>query len=82
MKALEPLEILQSRNEGRYAFKTRLGWWIASPVNQNSKNAVYISCNRIPVRQADTKQAGTHFFQVENKAHNNEEYTRYAEENL
>ena len=28
MKALEPLEILQSRNEGPYAFKTRLGWCI------------------------------------------------------
>ena len=70
MKALEPLEILQRRNEGPYAFKTRLGWCIVDPVSQNNKNIV--SCNRIAVRRADTKQVGTHFFQVKNKVHNNE----------
>ena len=36
----------------------------------NNKNVV--SCNKIAVRQADTKQVRTHFFQVENKVHNNE----------
>ena len=40
------------------------------PVNQNNKNIV--SCNRIAVRQADTKEFGTHFFQVENRVRNNE----------
>ena len=53
VKALEPLEILKSRNEDPYAFKTRLGWCIVGPVNQNNKNAV--PCNRITVKQADTK---------------------------
>ena len=70
VKAIEPLEILQSRNEGPYAFKTRLGWCIVGPVSQNNKNTV--SCNRIAVRQADTKQVGTHFFQVGNQVHDNE----------
>ena len=70
VKALEPLEILQSRNKGPYAFKTRLGWCIVGPVSQNNKNTV--SCNRIAVRQADTKQVGTHFFQVGNQVHDNE----------
>ena len=70
VRALEPLEILQSRNEGPYTFKTRLGWCIVGPVSQNNKNTV--SCNRIAVILADTKQVGTHFFQVENKLHNNE----------
>ena len=70
MKALEPLEILQSRNEGPYAFKARLGWCIVGPASQNNNNTV--SCNRIAVRQADTKQVGTHFFQVGNQVHNNE----------
>ena len=60
VKALEPVEILQGRNEGSYAFMTR----------QNNKNTV--SCNRIAVRQAVTKQVGTHFFKVENKVRNNE----------
>ena len=36
---------------------------------QSKKNTV--SCNRIAVRQADTKQVGTHFFQVEKKVHDN-----------
>ena len=67
VKAIEPLEILQSRNEGPYAFKTRFGWCIFGPVSQNT-----VSCNRIAVRRADTKQVGTHFFQVKNKVHNNE----------
>ena len=70
VKALEPLEILQSRNEGPYDFKTRLGWCIVGSVNQNNKNTV--SCNRIAVRQADTRQVGTHFFQVENEVRDNE----------
>ena len=34
VKALEPLEILQSRNECSYAFITRLGWCIVGPVNR------------------------------------------------
>ena len=60
MKALEPLEILQSRNEGPYAFKKRLGWCKVGPGKQINKNTVYY--NRTAVRQADTKQVGIHFF--------------------
>ena len=67
VKALEPLEILQKRDKDPYAFKTRLGWWIVGPANQNNYNTV--SYNRIAVRQENAKQVGTHFFQVENKAH-------------
>ena len=37
-KALEPLKILQSRNEGPYAFKARLIWCMVGPVNQNNNN--------------------------------------------
>ena len=70
VKALELLEILQSRNEGPYAFQTILGWCVVGPVSQNNKNAIF--CNRIAVRQADNKQVGTHFFQVQNKVHDNE----------
>ena len=39
-------------------------------MNQNNKNT--ISSNKIAVRQADAKQVGTDFFQVENKVHSNE----------
>ena len=39
-------------------------------MNQNNKNTV--SCNRIVIRQADTKEVSAHFFQVENKLGVNE----------
>ena len=61
-KALEPIEILQSRNGGPYAFKTRLGWCVVGPVNRTKRNKV--SCNQIAVNQVDTKEVGRHFFQV------------------
>ena len=59
---LEPIEILQSRNGGPYAFKTRLGWCVVGPVNRTKRNKV--SCNQIAVNQADTKEVGRHIFQV------------------
>ena len=53
IKVLEPI--------GPYAFRTRLGWCVVGPVNGNSKN--YVSCNKIAVRLADTKEVGKPFFQ-------------------
>ena len=38
-KALEPIEILQSRNGGPYAFKTWLGWYVIGPVNRTKYHA-------------------------------------------
>ena len=40
VKALQPLEILQSRNEGPYAFKTRLGWCIIGQVSNSSSSTI------------------------------------------
>ena len=48
-KALEPLELLQNRNEAPYAFKARPGWCIVGSLNQKNMNIVY--CNRIANRQ-------------------------------
>ena len=42
-KALEQIEILQSKNGGPYAFKTRLGWCVVGPVNSTKRNKV--SCS-------------------------------------
>ena len=69
-KALEPIEILQSKNGGPYAFKTRLGWCVVGPVNRTKRNKV--SCNQIAVRQADTKEVGRHFFQVKKEVKEND----------
>ena len=37
-KALEPIEILHSRNDGPYTFKTRPGWCGVGPVNRTKGN--------------------------------------------
>ena len=34
MKALEPIQVLQSRNGGSYAFRTRLVWCVLGPVGR------------------------------------------------
>ena len=67
---LEPTEILQSRNDGPYAFKTRLGWCVVGSVNRTKRNKV--SCNQIAVNQADTKEVGRHFFQFKKEVKEND----------
>ena len=69
-KALEPIEILQSKNGGPYAFKTRLDWCVVGPVNRTKRNKV--SCNQIAVSQADTKEVGRLFFQVKKEVKEND----------
>ena len=61
-KALEPIDIIPSQNDGPYAFKTKLGWCTVGPVNGANRKETY--CNRIGVKQPDTNEAGKHFFQA------------------
>ena len=68
-KALQPTKILQSKNGGPYAFKTRLGSGVFGPVNRTKRNKV--SCNQVAVTQADTKEVGRHFFQVKKEVKEN-----------
>ena len=53
-KALATIQVLQGRNGGPYAFRTRFGWCVVGPeiVTKNSSG----SCKKIAVRQADTNQ--------------------------
>ena len=53
---MEPIELLQRRNGGPYAIKTRLGWCVVGQVNRTKRNKV--SCNQIVVNQANTKGVG------------------------
>ena len=62
-KALEPIDVIPSKNNGPYAIKTRLGCCIVGPVN-GTQNRQGIHCNRIAVKQADTKDVGKHYFQT------------------
>ena len=55
-KALEPVDIIPNKNDGPYAFKTKLGWCIVGSVNGTSRKK--ICCNGIGVRQADANEVG------------------------
>ena len=61
-KSLELIDIIPGKDDGPYAFKTKLGWCIVGPVNGTSRKE--ICCNRLGVRQADTNEVGEHFFQA------------------
>ena len=61
-KAVEPIGIILSKNEGPYAFKTKLGACIVGLVNCTRRKE--ICCNRIGIRQADTNEEGKHFSQA------------------
>ena len=63
-KALEPIGTILSKNEGPYAFKTKLGRCIVGLVNGTRRKE--ICCNRIGIRQADTNEEGKHFSQAKN----------------
>ena len=52
-KALGLNRIIPSKNDGPYAFKTKLGWYIAGPVNGTIRKE--ICCNRIDTREAEMK---------------------------
>ena len=70
-KALEPIDVIPSKNNGPYAIKTRLGWCIVSPVN-GTQSRQGIHCNRIAVKQADTKDVGKHYFQTKTSVEEND----------
>ena len=61
-KALEPVNIILSCDNGPYAFQTRLGWYTVGAVNGN--NGKGMSCSHISVKMADTNGAGKHHFQA------------------
>ena len=69
-KALKRIQVLQSRNGGPYAFRTRLGWCVVRPVSGTKNSSIL--CNKITVRQADTNQVGKHFFQSKKEVKEND----------
>ena len=70
-KALEPIDVIPSKNNGPYAIKTRLGWCIVGPVN-GTQSRQGIHCNPIAVKQADTKDVGKHYFQTKTIVEDND----------
>ena len=70
-KALEPIDVIPSKNSGPYAIKARLGWCIVGPVN-GTRSRQGIHWNQIAVKQADTKDVGRHYFQTKTSVEEND----------
>ena len=66
MKALEPLEIISSRNDGPYVYRTKLGWCtVGSIVNKSGNKSV--KCNRIAVKDVISGKVFSHRFKIDSR---------------
>ena len=64
-KALEPIDFIASKNGGPYALETVLGWCVVGPIGRSCKRDDIVSCNRIAVQDAGTKQLSKHHFEIQ-----------------
>ena len=72
-RALEPVQVIASRDGGPYAMKTVLGWCIVGQIARiNSRNGS-LTCNRIAVREAGSSKIADYYFAVEEQIKSNEE---------
>ena len=62
-KALEPVEVIPSSNDGPYAYRTRLGWCLGdkAPTNENSSETMKVNFIRFSIE----KQVTLHDQEVE-----------------
>ena len=61
MKALEPVETIDNQDEGSFAYKSKLGWFIIGPIVSN-KDGEALSCNGVAVKDANTGKLLPHHF--------------------
>ena len=66
MKALEPLEIISSRNDGSYAYRTKLGWCIVGPIVNKSSNKS-VKFNHIAVKDVVSQKVASHHFKIDSR---------------
>ena len=75
-KALEPQEVIPSKNGGPFAFKTAMGWCIVGPLAKPSKKNS-ISCHQIIVQDVISGAILSHHFGVPNKGLFQNRVTQY-----
>ena len=66
-EALEPKEVISSRERGPYAVKTTLSWCVVGPISCTNKNGDKVSCNRVSVKKAVSQNLEKHYLCVINK---------------
>jgi len=60
-KALEPLQVIPSKDGGPFAFKTILGWCVVGPLTRDGKISS-MACNRVMVEDAASRKLSQHHF--------------------
>ena len=66
MKALEPMEIISSRNGGPYPYRTKLGWCIVGPIT-TSRNDGSVKCHGIAVKDVASGKMAPHHFVLDDE---------------
>ena len=64
-KALEPVQVIASRDGGLYVMKTVLGWRIVGPIAWINSGNGSLTCNRIAIQEAVSNKIADHYFAVE-----------------
>ena len=71
-RALEPVQVIASRDGGPYAMKTVLGWCIVRPIACINPRNRSLTCTRVAVREAGSNEIADHYFAVEEQINPNE----------
>ena len=66
MKALEPMEIISSRNGGPYPHRTKLGWCIVGPITTRRSHGS-VKCHRIAVKDVASGKVAPHHFVLDDE---------------
>ena len=66
MKALEPLKIMSSWNDGPYAYRQKLGWCIVGPMVNKSSNKL-VKHNHLAVKDVISGKVASHHFKIDNR---------------
>ena len=64
-KSLELLKIIPSKNDGPYAYQTKLGWCTAGP-RQNAASPNLLKFSRVAVKDISTSKLARNYFGIEN----------------
>ena len=67
VEALEPKEVISSRESGPYTVKTILGWCVVGPISCTSESGDKVSCYHVSVEEAGSCNLGKHHFCILNE---------------
>ena len=61
-KLIEPLNVIPSKDEGPYAFETRLGWCVVGPLNSEAPS---FSCHKVSVKDNGVENMLKRLYEIE-----------------